>query len=50
VATRVATLVRPAQASRTLRRDEMLWAYVFLLPWLIGLTVFIVGPILFPST
>jgi len=31
----------------SLRRDEMFWAYVFLLPWIIGLTVFIVGPILF---
>jgi len=25
----------------------MFWAYVFLLPWIIGLTVFILGPILF---
>jgi multiple sugar transport system permease protein len=33
--------------SRTLRRDEIFWAYVFLLPWLVGLVVFILGPILF---
>jgi multiple sugar transport system permease protein len=30
-----------------MRRSEVMWAYVFMLPWLIGLCVFIVGPILF---
>jgi multiple sugar transport system permease protein len=30
-----------------LRRDEVFWAYMFLLPWIVGLTVFVVGPILF---
>src|SRR5439155_635964 len=28
-------------------REQVFWAYVFLLPWIIGLLVFIVGPILF---
>jgi multiple sugar transport system permease protein len=30
-----------------LRRDEVFWAYVFLAPWLVGLVVFILGPMLF---
>src|SRR5438552_10238009 len=34
-------------ARGTLRRDEVFWAYVFLTPWIIGLVVFILGPILF---
>jgi multiple sugar transport system permease protein len=33
--------------SGTLRREEIFWAYVFLLPWLVGLLVFVLGPILF---
>ena len=46
--TTTATLARPAAGRRSsLRRDEILWAYVFLAPWIIGLTVFIMGPILF---
>jgi multiple sugar transport system permease protein len=50
VATRTGavTLARPATAGRSsLRREEIFWAYIFLLPWIIGLTVFIAGPILF---
>jgi len=49
VATHAATTtaVRPIRAGGTLRREEILWAYVFLLPWLIGLVAFILGPILF---
>jgi multiple sugar transport system permease protein len=38
---------RPIPARGTLRRDQVIWAYVFLLPWIIGLVVFVVGPILF---
>jgi|SRR5579859_1467120 len=30
-----------------LQRDQVFWAYVFLLPWIIGLIVFVSGPILF---
>ncbi len=30
-----------------MRRSEVMWAYLFMLPWIIGLCVFIVGPILF---
>jgi len=30
-----------------MRRSEVMWAYLFMLPWIIGLTVFITGPILF---
>ena len=42
------TLARPAAGRRSsLRREEIMWAYVFLAPWIIGLTVFIIGPILF---
>src|SRR5438874_6515196 len=48
-------VARTAAAPRTtiigargsFRRDEVFWAYVFLTPWLIGLVVFILGPILF---
>jgi multiple sugar transport system permease protein len=48
VATRVATAARPIAArTSTLQRDHVLWAYLFLLPWIIGLVVFIAGPILF---
>jgi multiple sugar transport system permease protein len=31
----------------SLRRGEVLWAYIFLAPWIVGLVVFILGPILF---
>jgi multiple sugar transport system permease protein len=31
----------------SLRRGEIMWAYIFLAPWIIGLLVFIAGPILF---
>ena len=48
MATRVATAPRAlAKAEGSLHRDEVFWAYVFLTPWLIGLVVFILGPILF---
>src|SRR6266498_2040441 len=40
-------MARPIGAKRTLRREEIFWAYVFLAPWLIGLVVFILGPMLF---
>src|SRR5712671_834729 len=30
-----------------LQREQVFWAYVFLLPWIIGMVVFIIGPILF---
>lgn len=37
-----------ARAARgSLQREQVFWAYVFLLPWTIGLVVFILGPILF---
>jgi len=45
--TRVLTAARPASKQHSLRREEVTWAYVFLAPWIIGLTVFIIGPILF---
>lgn len=38
---------RPSAAPGSLRRDEVFWAYVFLAPWLVGLVVFILGPMLF---
>lgn len=39
-------LARIVGASSALRLAEALWAYVFLLPWIIGLLVFWAGPIL----
>ena len=45
---RAATAVRPIRTTRgTLQREQVFWAYIFLLPWIVGLVVFIVGPILF---
>ena len=42
------TAVRPIRSTRgTLQREQVFWAYVFLLPWMVGLVVFIAGPILF---
>ena len=40
------TLARIVGASSSLKLAEALWAYVFLLPWLIGLLLFAAGPIL----
>ena len=43
-----ATAVRPVRTARgTLQREQVFWAYVFLVPWMVGLVVFIAGPILF---
>lgn len=43
-----AASTRPsAQRRGSLRREEVFWAYVFLLPWIIGLVVFVLGPMLF---
>ena len=42
------TAARPFVAQRTtLGREQTFWAYVFLLPWIIGLLVFILGHIFF---
>ncbi|MGH2459014.1 MAG: carbohydrate ABC transporter permease [Chloroflexota bacterium] len=38
-------LARLAGARTPLQASKVLWGYVFLLPWLIGLLVFILGPI-----
>jgi multiple sugar transport system permease protein len=45
--THAATATRPVAAPSKLQREQVFWAYVFLLPWLIGLVVFVSGPILF---
>ena len=45
--TRAATGARPVAAPGKLQREQVFWAYVFLLPWIIGLVVFVTGPILF---
>jgi len=42
-----ATRVRSVPAGGSLRRQETIWAYLFLAPWIIGLTVFVLGPIVF---
>jgi multiple sugar transport system permease protein len=47
VAAKAVAGVRPSAAIGSLRRDEVFWAYVFLAPWLVGLVVFIFGPMFF---
>jgi multiple sugar transport system permease protein len=42
-----ATAVKPIRARSKLGREETVWAYLFLSPWIIGLVVFVAGPILF---
>jgi multiple sugar transport system permease protein len=42
-----ATATRERAQPSKLHRDQVFWAYVFLLPWMIGLVVFVSGPILF---
>jgi multiple sugar transport system permease protein len=44
--TRVQTLAKVVGASSALRISEALWAYAFLLPWIVGLALFWGGPIL----
>ncbi|MCC6174980.1 MAG: sugar ABC transporter permease [Chloroflexi bacterium] len=38
---------RAASRQGSLRREEVFWAYAFLTPWIIGLVVFVLGPMLF---
>jgi multiple sugar transport system permease protein len=47
VAVQRAIRTRSATGGGKLQREQVFWAYVFLLPWIIGLIVFIAGPILF---
>jgi len=47
VVAKPATSVKSSAATGSLRRDEVFWAYVFVAPWLIGLVVFVLGPMLF---
>ena len=47
MATHVLAAARPTAASGKLQREQVFWAYIFLLPWMIGLLAFILGPILF---
>jgi multiple sugar transport system permease protein len=47
VAATSVTSARPIGAKGSIRREEALWAYVFLAPWIIGLAVFVLGPMLF---
>ena len=42
-----ATATRERAQPSKLHRDQVFWAYIFLLPWMIGLVVFVTGPILF---
>ncbi len=47
-ATRAVAAARPiATGKGSLQREQTFWAYIFLLPWIVGLLVFILGPILF---
>jgi multiple sugar transport system permease protein len=43
---RVGIFARMAGARSALESNEAKWGYIFLLPWLIGLIVFIIGPII----
>jgi len=43
---RVGILARMAGAKSKMESNEAKWGYIFLLPWLIGLIVFWIGPIL----
>src|SRR5690348_463304 len=47
VVARQAVQPRIATGGGKLQREQVFWAYVFLLPWIIGLMVFIAGPILY---
>jgi len=47
VAAKAVAGTRPVVAKTNLRREETFWAFVFLTPWLIGLAVFVLGPMLF---
>ena len=47
MAAKAATSTWPTVAGGRLRREESFWAYIFLAPWLIGLVVFVLGPMLF---
>ena len=38
--------VKPASKPISLRRQEALWAYIFISPWLIGFVIFTLGPML----
>ncbi|HLH72590.1 MAG TPA: sugar ABC transporter permease [Chloroflexota bacterium] len=42
----VSWLARAAGANSPLKAHKALWGYIFLSPWLVGLVVFIVGPII----
>ena len=46
-AARAAPTTRVVATRSKLHRDQVFWAYIFLLPWIIGLVVFVSGPILF---
>ncbi|MBC7237101.1 MAG: sugar ABC transporter permease [Chloroflexi bacterium] len=43
---KASTLARIVGASSNLKTGEALWAYAFLLPWLLGLVIFAAGPII----
>lgn len=47
MAAKVATSAKRRTTTGSLRRDELFWAYVFVAPWIIGLVVFVFGPMLF---
>ena len=47
VAAQRAVGIGKTSSGSKLQREQVFWAYVFLLPWIIGLMVFILGPILF---
>jgi multiple sugar transport system permease protein len=47
VVAKAAAIARTSTATGSLRRDELFWAYVFVAPWIIGLVVFVLGPMLF---
>jgi multiple sugar transport system permease protein len=47
VSQQTTAVTRPATAARgALQREETLWAYIFLVPWILGLVLFVLGPML----
>jgi len=47
VVARTVAGARPVAARISFRREETFWAFIFLAPWLVGLVVFVLGPMLF---
>ena len=47
MAAKAASISSPVVAKASFRREEVIWAFLFLTPWILGLIVFVLGPMLF---